>query len=318
MEDVVRNLYYYFHVILSQVRRDVAWTAQSLEKAINWAKYCEKVYGEAVTKGRVNDVKRLLQDLTRYTATQGTVITLESVKNASQLLAMEFLQCSRLKEDTLKLLLESELMDKAWMHDLMCETLALNSALQQILRDDDSAKQDYLTRLHLERFSKANTEDLERQLKKLSHSSTALLLSLAAHDSAEFRKTSDVVCNWLVASVSKASPQYDGPLATAVWNQESGLLSKLASKNSVFLRLLLEELERQSHGMQPHFDRIANSTWFPQRCRKESWDWDRAVDVWRAVNGVSNPAAKSAISLFLEEVLGKPGCSFWDSLLASC
>lgn len=317
MEDVVRNLYYYFHVILSQVRRDVAWTTGSLGKAIHWAKYCEKVHDEAVTKGHVDDVKHLLRDLARHAAAQGTVVTFESLRNSSRLLAMEFLHCSRLREGTLKLLLDSELMNEAWMHDLMCETLALNSALQQMLWEDDGAKRDYLMRLHLELLSKTDARDLESQLMKLSHASTTLLFSIAACDSAEFRTTSDAVCNWVVAKVSKASPQYDNLFATAVWNQESGLLSNLASKNSEFLTLLLEELERQSQAMQPYLGRGPSSPWVPLRHGEESWDWDRAVDIWRAVSVLPNAAVKSAVSHFLKRVLAKPRCSFWDNLLAS-
>lgn len=318
MEGVVRNLYYYFHDLLSQVRRDATWTTQSLEKAINWAKYCEKVYKEAVTKGRVEDMERLLRDLTQHTAARGVVITLGSLKNASYLLAVEFLHCSRLKEDTLGLLLESELMDKAWMRDLMCETLTLNSALQQTFEDDDSAKQDYSTRWHLERLSKMDVETLASHLRKLSHSSTALLLSAAACDAAEFRKTSDAICDWLVARASETSAQYNASLASAVWSQESGLLSKLASKNPAFLALLLGELERQSRGMQPNLGDGKSSSWVPQRCRENSWDWDRAVDVWRAINGAPNAAVKCAVSLFIRKVSVRPGCSFWDDLLSSC
>lgn len=318
MEGVVRNLYYYFHELLSQVRRDAAWTTQSLEKAVNWARYCEKVYDEVVTKGRVEDMERLLRDLTQHTAARGVVITLGSLKNASYLLAVKFLHCSRLKEDTLQLLLQSDLMDKAWMRDLMCETLTLNSALQQTFEDNNSAKQDYSTRWHLERLSKMDIETLASHLRKFSYSSTALLLSAAACDTAEFRKTSDAVCDWLVARASETSAQYDAMLASAVWSQESGLLSRLASKNPAFLALLLKELERQSWGMQPNLGHGASSSWVPQRCRENSWDWDRAVDIWRAINSAPTAAVKSAVPLFLGKVSVRPGCSFWDDLLSSC
>ncbi|XP_075544728.1 uncharacterized protein LOC142578915 isoform X4 [Dermacentor variabilis] len=46
MEAVARNIYQFFHVILVKAHDEPLWTRNSLERSIQWAKYCEKVMCE--------------------------------------------------------------------------------------------------------------------------------------------------------------------------------------------------------------------------------------------------------------------------------
>ncbi|KAK8763484.1 hypothetical protein V5799_033909 [Amblyomma americanum] len=116
MEAMVRNLYYFFHVVLNAAHKEPLWTRNSFERSIQWAKYCEKVYNEAISKGYASDVAMLLKDMNKLTAGR-RVVAFDDLKISSQLLVAELLQCPALREGTVQIILNSQLIEEPWLEE---------------------------------------------------------------------------------------------------------------------------------------------------------------------------------------------------------
>lgn len=73
------------------------------------------------------------------------------------------------------------------------------------------------------------------------------MLRAASCNHAGYEKACYIACEWLAARTFKSAEQYSKVVATAVWNKDSLVLSKVAS---------LEKLQQQAQAMQP--SRTAN------------------------------------------------------------
>ncbi|XP_022258372.1 uncharacterized protein LOC111089706 [Limulus polyphemus] len=63
-KEVLQNIFYFTNNVLRAAYFDRDWEKNSLLKAFQWAKYCEKVFHEAVAKSLSIELEKYLQDLT--------------------------------------------------------------------------------------------------------------------------------------------------------------------------------------------------------------------------------------------------------------
>lgn len=309
MEIVARNVYYFFHVILSKAHREPFWTKNSLEKAIQWAKYCEKVYHEATSKGYVRNINLTLEDMNTLTGGR-KVVTCDDLKISSQLLAAELLQCPALRKSTLQIILKSDLSQEPWL-EVMCEVFVLNSVLSDLASEEDDGqhRRDRAVEAHLEKLWRLSRKALEAELNVLSDASPDLLLEIASCDKDKYNMVSNSAGLWLAKRLGSG-------LVSSVWAQESGLLCKAACRHSALLQCLLQRLQSHAHHMEPCFD-VGTDPWVLTRNSPDgAWDWKRITDIWIALN--QRQAASPVLAAFLEKMQNGSQNDFWDDLVYYC
>lgn len=309
MDIVARNVYYFFHVVLSKAHREPFWTKSSVEKAITWAKYCEKVYYEATSKGYVRNITLTLEDMNTLTGGH-KVITLDDLKISSQLLVAELLQCPALRKSTLQIILSSDLVQEPWLQ-VMCEVLVLNSVLSDLASEEDDRQRqhDRAVEVHLEKLWQLSRNAQEAEFDTLAHTSPDLLLEIAGCDQDKYSVVSNNAGLWLAKRLGSG-------LASPVWAQESGLLCKAACRHSALLRCLLQRLQLHPHHMEPCFA-LGSDAWVPARNSLDGmWDWKRITEIWTALS--QGQTASPVLAAFLEKMQNGPHSDFWDDLVYYC
>ncbi|XP_064481454.1 uncharacterized protein LOC135394575 [Ornithodoros turicata] len=140
MEKAVKNVLYFFNDVLRSVGREGKWTSEALEKAVNWAYYCEKVYIEAVDKGLADQLSDALNGSAGCTDSEKFIPSLESLRNAPQLLFMELLRQSSLKPAISNFLLTSRLMSEPWARDVIFDTFTTSSVAKSLTNAENDAR----------------------------------------------------------------------------------------------------------------------------------------------------------------------------------
>lgn len=309
MEIVARNVYYFFHVILSKAHREPFWTKSSVEKAIQWAKYCEKVYYEATSKGYVRNINLTLEDMNTLTGGH-TVVTFDDLKISSQLLVTELLQCHALRKSTLKIILNSDLVQEPWLQ-VMCEVLVLNSVLSDLANEEDDRQRRDNTAVeaHLEKLRRLSRNALDSEFDALAHTSPGLLLEIAGCDKDKYSVVSNATGLWLARRLGSG-------LASSVWAQESGLLCRAACRHGALLQCLLQRLQSHPHHMEPCFAPGSDAWALTRNSPDGAWDWKRIADIWIALT--QGQAASPVLAAFLEKMQRGPQSDFWDDLVYYC
>lgn len=310
MEIVARNVYYFFHVILSKAHREPFWTKSSVEKAIKWAKYCEKVYYEATSKGYVRNVNLTLEDMNTLTGGH-KVVTFDDLKISSQLLVAELLQCPAVRRSTLQIILNSDLVQEPWLQ-VMCEVLVLNSVLSDLTSEEDDRQRwhDGAIEARLEKLWRLSRNALDVEFDALAHASPGLLLAIAACDKDKYSVVSTSAGLWLAKRLGS------GLTSSPVWDQESSLLCKAACRHSALLQCLLQRLRSHPQHMEPCFA-AGSDAWVLIRNSPDGvWDWKRIADIWISLS--QGQAASPVLAAFLEKMQNGPQSDFWDDLVYYC
>uniref|UniRef100_G3MMC4 Fanconi anemia group F protein n=1 Tax=Amblyomma maculatum TaxID=34609 RepID=G3MMC4_AMBMU len=314
MEVLARNLYYFFHVILKAAHTEPLWTRNSLEKSIQWAKYCEKVYYEAISKGYASDVAMLLKDMNKLTAGQ-RVVTFDDLKVSSQLLVTELLQCPALRKGTVEIILNSQLIEAPWL-EVVCEVLVINSVLKDLVIKEENSQTRHGTALeaHMKKLSALSGNALDMQLDMLARTSPELLLRIVCCEENVYQTVSCYTAQWLSQRLAASDEQ----VSVSVWAQEIGLLCQAACKDPGFLQCLLRRLQAHAETMEPCFTAGADE-WVPtRRSPAEAWDWKHVTGIWIALGQVKNSTVASVVTAFREQMQCGPRGDFWDDLTFYC
>uniref|UniRef100_A0A1E1X602 Uncharacterized protein n=1 Tax=Amblyomma aureolatum TaxID=187763 RepID=A0A1E1X602_9ACAR len=314
MEAVARNVYYFFHVILNAAHKEPLWTRKSFERSIQWAKYCEKVYYEAISKGYASDVAMLLKDMNKLTAGR-RVIAFGDLKVSSQLLVAELLQCPALRKGTLQIILNSQLIEEPWL-EVACEVLVINSVLKDLVCREEQSQTQHGTALeaHMKKLFALSGNALDMQLDMLAKTSPELLLRITSCEDNAYHALSCHTAQWLSQRLAAG----DGQVSASVWGQESGLLCQAASKNPGFLRCLLQRLQAHAESMEPCFTVGADEWVLTRKSPVGGWDWKRVADVWIALGQVKYSTVASVVTAFLEQMRDGSRGDFWDDLVFYC
>ncbi|XP_037506537.1 uncharacterized protein LOC119382764 [Rhipicephalus sanguineus] len=315
MEAMARNIYHFYHVILVKAHDEPLWTRNSLERSIQWAKYCEKVHHEAVSKGYVSYVVMMLKDMSRVTPDR-RVVTFDDLKLSSQLLVAELLQCPALRKGTVQIILESELVHEPWL-EVMCEIFVINS----ILKDLSVEKEDKQPEFHrefemlMEKLSGLSGNALDKQLDLLSRNSPETLLRLV---SCEDNRYHALLCSAGLWTARRLTVDSD-PVSASVWRQESGLLCKAACRSPSLMQCLLQRLQAHADSMEPCFLAGADDWVLTRNSPAGAWDWKRIAEIWTALKlMVDGASASSVVAAFLKQAQRGSHADFWDDLLFYC
>ncbi|XP_077519027.1 uncharacterized protein LOC144129029 isoform X2 [Amblyomma americanum] len=314
MEAMVRNLYYFFHVVLNAAHKEPLWTRNSFERSIQWAKYCEKVYNEAISKGYASDVAMLLKDMNKLTAGR-RVVAFDDLKISPQLLVAELLQCPALREGTVQIILNSQLIEEPWL-EAVCEVLVINSVLKDLAGKEKQSQTQYGTALetHMTKLLALSGNALETQLDLLARTSPELLLRIVSCEDNAYHALSYHTAGWLSQRIAAGDEQ----VPASVWAQESGLLCQAACKNPGFLQCLLQRLQAHAESMEPCFTAGADEWVLTRKSPAGAWDWKHVADVWTALGQVKNSTVVSVVTAFLEQVRTESRSDFWDDLVFYC
>ncbi|XP_075544727.1 uncharacterized protein LOC142578915 isoform X3 [Dermacentor variabilis] len=242
MEAVARNIYQFFHVILVKAHDEPLWTRNSLERSIQWAKYCEKVHHEAISKGYASYVEMLLKDMSRLTPDR-RVVSFDDLKLSSQLLVAELLQCPLLRKATVQTILESELAQEPWL-EVMCEIFVINSILKDLVeeKEDNQPK------------CGGEIEMLTEKLFGLSGNALDMHLDLLARKSPRLQEHAETMepCftagadEWVLTRNSPAIA-WDWKRVAEVWTALKEMADGASSSSSV-VTAFLKQAQRGSRG----------------------------------------------------------------------
>lgn len=132
MEIALENVLYFFNDVLGAVDREGKWTMEALDRAVQWAYYCQKVYTEAVSNGMGTSLNSALEKLAGRVVSDKFVPTLDSLKNAPQLLFKELLRHCSSKTTVPSFLFASKMASEPWAKDVILEALTVSSALRSL------------------------------------------------------------------------------------------------------------------------------------------------------------------------------------------
>lgn len=315
MEALARNLYQFFHVILVKAHDEPFWTRNSLERSIQWAKYCEKVHHEAILKGYASYVAMLLKDMSRLTPKR-RVVTFDDLKLSSQLLVAEILQCPLLRKGTVQTMLESELAQEPWL-EVMCEVFVINSILKDLVEEKEDNQPECGGDFEMlkEKLLGLSDNALDMQLDLLARKSPETLLKLASCEDDRYRTLSCSTGLWTARRLAVG----DDSVSAYVWRQESGLLCKAACRSPSLMQCLLQRLQEHAESMEPCFTAGADEWILTRNSPMIAWDWKRVAEVWTALKQTADGASSSsAITAFLKQAQGGSRGDFWDDLLFYC
>lgn len=307
MEAVARNIYHFFHVILVKAHDEPIWTRNSLHRSIQWAKYCEKVHDEAISKGYGSCVAMMLKDMSRLTPDRRAV-TFDDLKLASQLLVAELLHCPVLRKGTVHIILESELAHEPWL-EVMCEIFVVNSILKELDEEKEEKQPEHDRDLETlkERLSGLSGNALDKQLDLLSRNSPETLLKLVSCEDDRSRALSCSTGLWVARRLA-----VDDSVSVSVWNQESGLLCKAACRSPSLMQCLLQRLQAHARMMEPSFLVGADEWVLTRNSPAGAWDWKRVTEIWTALKCGSSSLAFAA---FLNQEQRGSHRDFWDDLV---
>lgn len=304
MEEAVKNIWYFFNIVLKSVRQSHVWTAEALKKAVNWAYYCEKVCKEAVDKGYADHLENVLEELSKFVDSGRLAVSLETLRNAPRILFMELLAMHPLKLTSCDFLLNSKFMTEAWAKDVMCDTLVLTSAMKTLISSKCQVQLGCLTDAHLQQIDRLQDKEyMDEHFQELLRTSPELLTVLAL-------KAPPSVLEWLTSRLSPSSPFYDASFARAIWNQDASSVVEAAASNDGLLECLLAELERNARLMEPCY-----SSSFPW-VSNGPWDVEKMTSVWKLLQNTESPSVRNRLREFCSAVVTQPGSAFWEDLLS--
>ncbi|KAH8025396.1 hypothetical protein HPB51_007708 [Rhipicephalus microplus] len=261
MEVVARNIHHFFHVVLVKAHDEPLWTRISLERSIQWAKYCEKVHHEAITKGYASYVAMMLKDMSRATPDR-RVVTFDDLELSSKLLVAELLQCPLLRKGTVQIILESELAHEPWL-EVMCEIFVINSILKDLSIEKEVKQPEFQreSQMLMEKLFRLSGNALDKQLDLLVRNSPEALLKLVSCEDIRYRALTCSAGLWTARRLTID----DDPVSAAVWRQESGLLCRAACRSPSLMQCLLQRLQVHAESMEPCFVAGADE-WVLTRC----------------------------------------------------
>ncbi|XP_072143882.1 uncharacterized protein [Dermacentor andersoni] len=323
MEAVARNIYQFFHVILVKAHDEPLWTRNSLERSIQWAKYCEKVHHEAISKGYASYVEMLLKDMSRLTPDR-RVVSFDDLKLSSQLLVAELLQCPLLRKGTVQTILESELAQEPWL-EVMCEIFVINSILKDLVeeKEDNQPKCGGESEMLTEKLFGLSGNTLDMQIDLLARKSPVVfsfsqetLLKLASCEDDRYRALSCSTGLWIARRLAAG----DNSVSASVWMQENGLLCKAACRSPSLMQCLLQRLQEHAETMEPCFTAGADEWVLTRNSPAIAWDWKRVAEVWTALKQMADGASSSSsvVTAFLKQARRGSRGDFWDDLLFYC
>ncbi|XP_070391394.1 uncharacterized protein [Dermacentor albipictus] len=243
MEAVARNIYQFFHVILVKAHDEPLWTRNSLERSIQWAKYCEKVHHEAISKGYASYVEMLLKDMSRLTPDR-RVVSFDDLKLSSQLLVAELLQCPLLRKGTVQTILESELAQEPWL-EVMCEIFVMNSILKDLVeeKEDNQPKCGGKFEMLTEKLFGLSGNALDMQLDLLARKSPRLQEHAETTEPC-FTAGAD---EWVLTRNSPAIA-WDWKRVAEVWTALKQMADGASSSSSSVVTAFLKQARRGSRG----------------------------------------------------------------------
>ncbi|KAL3224445.1 hypothetical protein MRX96_026562 [Rhipicephalus microplus] len=300
MEAVARNIHHFFHVVLVKAHDEPLWTRISLERSIQWAKYCEKVHHEAITKGYASYVAMMLKDMSRATPDR-RVVTFDDLELSSQLLVAELLQCPLLRKGTVQIILESELVTRAmvggYVRDI-CDQLNTEGFKHR--------KGGQTTRI---------SERVPNAHGKAVPTFWEALLKLVSCEDIRYRALTCSAGLWTARRLTID----DDPVSAAVWRQESGLLCKAACRSPSLMQCLLQRLQVHAESMEPCFVAGADEWVLTRNSPAGAWDWKRLAEIWTALNLTADGASSSSVlTAFLKQARSGSHGDFWDDLFFYC
>ncbi|XP_037277037.2 uncharacterized protein LOC119170102 isoform X1 [Rhipicephalus microplus] len=315
MEAVARNIHHFFHVVLVKAHDEPLWTRISLERSIQWAKYCEKVHHEAITKGYASYVAMMLKDMSRATPDR-RVVTFDDLELSSQLLVAELLQCPLLRKGTVQIILESELSHEPWL-EVMCEIFVINSILKDLSIEKEVKQPEFQreSQMLMEKLFRLSGNALDKQLDLLLRNSPEALLKLVSCEDIRYRALTCSAGLWTARRLTID----DDPVSAAVWRQESRLLCKAACRSPSLMQCLLQRLQVHAESMEPCFVAGADEWILTRNSPAGAWDWKRLAEIWTALNLTADGASSSSVlTAFLKQARSGSHGDFWDDLFFYC
>ncbi|KAL1427652.1 hypothetical protein MTO96_017343 [Rhipicephalus appendiculatus] len=315
MEVMARNIYHFFHVILVKAHDEPLWTRKSLERSIQWAKYCEKVHHEAISKGYASYVAMMLKDMSRATPDRRAV-TFDDLKLSSQLLVAELLQCPVLRKGTVQIILESELAHEPWL-EVMCEIFVINSMLKDLSVEKEDKQPEFHREFEMlmEKLFRLSGNALDKQLDLLSRNSPETLLKLVCCEDVRYHALSCSAGLWTARRLTVDND----PVSESMWRQESGLLCKAACRSPSMMQCLLKRLQAHAESMEPCFLAGADEWVLTRNSPAGAWDWKRLAEIWTALKLMADGASSSSVlTAFLKQAQSGSHGDFWDDLLYYC
>ncbi|XP_076310819.1 uncharacterized protein LOC143225390 isoform X6 [Tachypleus tridentatus] len=229
-KEVLQNIFYFTNNVLRAAYFDRDWDKNSLLKAFQWAKYCEKVVHEAVAKSLSRELEKYLKDLTlKIPNCVVPCLNLCFLRDATHQLTLAFLQNPLLCEDMFELVLDMVLTkgnSKQTTKVLQIYVLLVSALAPESISTDFHRLQQEVLMWILHRIDPSST-GYDVDIATSVWSLPPTVLNLAASNLA-FYKT---YIKFIIKSGEQMEPQYGSNGHTWIWRKTSSFLPKTSFKN---------------------------------------------------------------------------------------
>lgn len=230
-KEILENIKYFTVSILRNAFFDNDWDRTSLQNAIQWAKYCEKIYHKSQGKSFSKQLDNYMKSL--VTVAVIPVLNFEILKNSTNNLFMALLQNPYLSRDLVSIILQENYADEN-LKDNLCDIVQLKSSfliLEEWIKLKPNINSLVVADLSMEclinKFS--ISKDITQKQKligsffNLTLNSKNGLLSLIEiltmpSSTLDIKDIQIMLMNLLLVKINPKESEYDANIAAVLWN----------------------------------------------------------------------------------------------------
>lgn len=319
-KDVMHNLLYFLHELLPAAASRTNWNQDSLDKAMCWGAYCEKISRQFLHNCTMQSAFSCLARQSQW------ALTFHDLQSARQLLLRILIQnqlldpcvkeyVRQVADMVLGPAITSTLCQQASQQNYSCKQLM--SALTEMKYEE--VKRRLGTRLMLEASSSSDQDHLQDCLTKLVMlpEGLAMILTAVRLDNEagvdKYVLMGPRIVEWLEGVLTSFQDStHRRVVRTLCTTPTLLLLSEVLGNNLSLFRLLMSVLNREAKKLEPFYD-SESCCWLPQNPTASILNYPDLVCVYTAllkVEGVAVHAQKKVRSFCLQD-----GGSVWNDVI---
>lgn len=324
-KEILENIKYFTVSILRNAFFDNDWDRTSLQNAIQWAKYCEKIYHKSQGKSFSKQLDNYMKSL--VTVAVIPVLNFEILKNSTNILFMALLQNPYLSRDLVSMILQENYADEN-LKDNLCDIVQLKSSfliLEEWIKLKPNINSLVVADLSMEclinKFS--ISKDITQKQKligsffNLTLNSKNGLLSLIEiltmpSSTLDIKDIQIMLMNLLLVKINPKESEYDANIAAVLWNQKPVILSKLSKFHLPFYKIYCNYLIQCAENLELNY--TSNGCQWILRENQGYLNYDDLLIHFKLLWNVCDEIQEHTFKL-LSELSAGAICSIWEDII---